>query len=307
MQVAETPPWPTRSATETETKTMKKRTLLLLLTPMLILPLACQDESAEDVLSKYNSARSYDEVAQYLTGILKSQFESLEPEIKQRLLAANQMKDYAVVRTLSGDDDVCSLVVTNAEKAGDPLLFRFVNEDNHWKLSFFLSAQDVLFGLVEGDQVPRQFHSENSFVVDDKVLKMESAVATYRESGGNQDINICFYPFQLQRRDVEYMKYGYGTAVKETDKATAIASSMAYPTLTARMRTDLKGHVESLSFHWTNSRGTTSLSSSSEAAGLTAFSISDGRLKLAVEGGSEANSIEWKINVLDLPLLKKGL
>jgi hypothetical protein len=279
------------------------------------------DSTPEGVLEGFNSAASYEEANQYLTGRMKAQLAGLGKETQERVLKAGRMKRYHAV-TSSGEGDRDIVIVTDVEfvdnkqpsLAGASLIYEFVKENNQWKIEWRQSGSDLV-ELFTQKFSPNQFHSQNSFQFDGKPVRTESAFAIYEKDKRNEKItwiHIRFYPFKFRERDIEFLKYNSGPSVEETDRAMAIASSLKYPVIRLDLRTGLNNRIAALSFGWDDGdkKQSTTLSPPLDAAGIKQFAASKRRLTLILEGSSRSNQgavNRWNINMIDLPLLKKGL
>ena len=278
-------------------------------------------EAPENVLKKFNASSTFDEASRYLTGRLKAQLRRVnKEETRDKMVRDSQMKDYDVLALpVTGNHQ--TIIVTHVkfidEKksplADFPIIYKFVNEDNHWKIEWRQSGSAIL-ELFTQQFAPHQFDSQNSFQINGRVFNMESAFASYKEENKEKAwINIKFYPFKFQDRDIEFLKYNSGPAVEDKDKPTAIASSMKYSEIRLDILTDRKSQIIAFSLGWDYRDGDKQISKAISppisSVGAKKFNVSGKLFTLVAEGtsrNSDGTSEQWNIRIVDLPLLKKG-
>ena len=279
----------------------------------------------EQVLENFNSASTSEEANKYLIGRLKAQLAGLSGETKEKVLQTVRMKHYQAL-TLPGVADRRVVIVTNVEfidgkqppMIESSLVYEFVNVDDQWKIEWRQMASTLIELFTERFS-PNQFHSQNSFQFDGKPIKMESAFAFYEKDTRNEKniwIHVRFYPFRFQGRDIEFLKYNSGPSVEDRDQPTAIASSLKYPVIRLDIQTDTNNKPSAFSFGWESFDGTTKTSTALNpplrTAGLKKFVVSKKLLTLNLQGSAQsAKGVgvinRWSVNIIELPLLKKGL
>lgn len=273
--------------------------------------------SPEQVLESFNSASTYEEAMKYLVGRVKEQMEavfvSLNKGERDKGLKKLQRKYFRAV-TLPGIDSRHAYIVTVVETKGGTLIYEMVNINNEWKIEWRNSG-NALTELFTQKFYPVQFHSQNIFRFNSKPFKMESVFATYEKSESTEDsiwINLKFYPFKFQERDIEFLKFGTGILVEETGSPTTLASSLKYPVIRLDIMVNKNNQLAAFSFGYESisedKQVSTAVNPPLNMLGIRKFRISNNSLTLIMEGNSLGDiNNSWNVHVDNLPLLKYGL
>ena len=272
------------------------------------------NEPPEKILEKYNASVTGEEAMQYLTGSGKAQLASLDAKTLEKVLKHNQMKSYQT-QIVPIDDNLQFISVSNIElvdgkKLQSSMLYEFVKVDDQWKIQN--SENDIILDLFKQKFSPDQFHAQNFFEVDGKKIKMESAFAYSEKRNHDKEINIKFYPFPFQERDIEFLKRNSGPVVNDKDKPTAIASSIKYPTSTLLIDLDDKNQVTSFCLNYHAFEGdnvTYALCLPPNSFSMEKFIVTQNDLSVVTKGNSQTHDgkkLIWDINI-NLPLFKEGI
>jgi hypothetical protein len=235
---------------------------------------------------------------------------SLKNESRAQAIRNIQLKNYDVLLVSPVEGDTQTIIVTPSKKS-ELVSFHFIKVGAHWKIEWRQGASDVL-DLFKQRVDPNRFHSKSVFQIHGQVFNMESAFATseVKQSTDNAWINIKFYPFAFQDRDIEFLKYNSGPTVKDNVKPTAIASSIKYEVIRLDIQRDLKNNITAFSLGWNyqegENKGSKVISPPVNSTGIKKFIVSDKSVTLIAKGNSLNGATEnWQVNIIDLPLLKR--
>jgi len=291
--------------------------LLILLLLSVISVAAHAADAPEKVLEKFNNAVKAEDAAHYTAGAFKAQFVTRKKDANEKALDALRMKNYrAEVRPVNDTlvfVYVSDIVHVEGLRQENPVTYEFIKVENEWKIASRSSGDGLILDLFRQSFSPEQFHTESFFQWVGQKALMESAFA-YSEvdSNGNIKIIITFYPFALQQRDIEYLKYRVGPAVVDTDKATAITSSLKYPR--SEVALVINDRETLLSFcmsgdNFPDSKNKGYHFCMPKNPFIEKFSIQQNQLTLVTRGSMKFNrkELEWDINMHSIPLLPRGM
>jgi len=300
------------------------REFVILLFCFIVPAIVYANEPPEKILEKFNNSKTIDELAQYLTaGLMRDQLASsykLPKENQEKLINSLKMDSYET-KAIPINENSQLVLVSNIKMADGsarktPTVYEFVQENGQWKIKNRLSAGFIIFDLLKQKFPPQQFHTQNSFEFDAKKVTMESAIAYFEnKEGKRKSLTINFYPFPLQDRDIEFLKYGFGNVLQETDKATAVSSSIKYPQSQMTVLVDEKNKMISFcqngrDFKDDPSRYNWCVQPSPKDSYVQNFSIIQNNLSLITKGSAEiglgGKKVNWDINI-NIPLLKKDI
>lgn len=280
-------------------------------------------ESPEAVLEKFNSSSSGSEAIQYLTGIMESQFASLDESTQVQWLEMSRMKSYQAQTTPINDEFQLVFItslendegVVPASAQEYPIIYEFWKVDGMWKINDMMSGH-IIVDLFKQKYAPSQFHAQNTFQFDGKRFPMGSAFAYYKASSSdrsNTSVTIGFYPFKFQDRDIEYFKYNSGIVVEENDIATTVTSSLKYPRGEISLFLDEAKKLISYCVngnYFNENFGSFNYCVQPDAFLEDNLKFSDSKLLLKVKGEGQiapnGESLSWDIDI-ELPIFKEGI
>lgn len=268
----------------------------------------------ELVVAKLNACTTAAEALPLMTGMMKDSFASRSPE-EQALVLSNLQVEGLPLRTLRVSDTRQYVIVDRSSLHEDPLAFFFEKVGDDWKFSNRTNAHAFVVDLLTGTFTPHQFDAKATVQQDDETYVSKSAFASFvSEKAKRRRITIDFYPFELQERDLEYLKTHFGLVVQETGTPTTITSSVPYARFDVSLAVD--EHDQLISFclnggFFPNGRASYGVCGPS-IAGITELSITSTAIKLVAKGETEPvaptspKRLRWDIDV-NVPLFKKGL
>ena len=291
----------------------------LCLVLLLVMHSALAAETPLAILKAFNTSTSFNDAGTCLTGRLEKQWFSVhDKRVQQQIMHTHLMKQYSTV-VLPNKGGHQSILVTHAVYRNGkalsgklPLLFQFNKVKGDWKLEW-LSSCSVILDMFTREFRPKAFHTNGVFHLDKHVFTAKSAVATYHADNKTGTwINIRFYPFPFQQRDLEFLKCGEGPTVTDKNAPTALASSLTYPNVHLDILVDKQGRASVFSLGWTfpngNKMAAKAISPPISTVGLQRFEIKHAAVTLYATGASKVggNTQQWSIKMNALPLLKKG-
>ncbi len=275
------------------------------------------NDAPEKVLAKFNTSQTADEATQYLTGLMKKQLASMDKEHQEKILKSIQLKSYEA-KTIPVNDNLQFVLAknikfSNGREDHSSLVYELVPVEGQWKIQNRSLGDSMILGLFKQKFIPNQFHTQNSFMFDGKKIMTESAFAYFKkEKDGKTEVIIDFYPFLFQDRDIEFFKYSSGPVVNDTDKPTAVASSIKYPQGEITVYLDEKDQIISFcqnGFHFDNASSGSYNDCIQDPSLIEKFTFTQNNLSLVTKSSTKmpnGKDLAWNIDV-HLPVLKKGI
>jgi hypothetical protein len=275
---------------------------------------AHSEPTPETALARLDACTTLDEALPLLTGMMTPMYASVPPEKKALVLASLQMKG-AQLRTIPISDAVQFVLASMPPPDKHESAFMFEKVGGEWKIANKLSPHSIVPGLYSATLSPEQFNAAGTLQLDDQTYVVKSAFATYEKEPGKRLIAVDYYPFPLQRRDLEYLKIGGGEIVQETGTAaTAVASSIRYPKFDIHIAIKDDGKLVSICHSggmFPDQRGSFSQCTQS-SEGMTKLNAAPDRIEVAGKGELQLmgpgpfHTFRWQVE-LNVPLLAKGL